>query len=348
MLCELKQIDSADISVVIQGPLYRHLGPHCGIEPCIKSVRKHLPNAEIVVSTWQHEDVTGVTADKIVVSPDPGCQLDCTGNQININRMVQSTSAGIKAASRLYVMKFRSDHNLTGTALARIGSIAQGTPEHVRLFHRPITVTTLFIRDPARYPMLFHISDLVQFGAREDMLTLWDLPLFSSEEVLRPRPTRNPFGNFIGYTDLRKVPEQLLMIGAMQKQGFDIDLEHPSALRFRDLILWEQVLRYNFHMVEWRQADVEIPQRLVSVRYALNTVYRTIEFQKLSQLSPLQQKLRMVRVLLNKYVLNCFRPAWWMALTNLTLFSLSPPLAKRLRTLWRRCRKLTNPDSGRI
>ncbi|MBN0764807.1 WavE lipopolysaccharide synthesis, partial [Pseudomonas aeruginosa] len=49
------QVPSELISVVIQGPLHRSLAPTRGIDACVASVRKHLPHAEIIVSTWADE-----------------------------------------------------------------------------------------------------------------------------------------------------------------------------------------------------------------------------------------------------------------------------------------------------
>ena len=46
-------IDPKEISVVIQGPLHLDQGP--GIYDCIESIKRHLPGAEIIVSTWLSE-----------------------------------------------------------------------------------------------------------------------------------------------------------------------------------------------------------------------------------------------------------------------------------------------------
>lgn len=59
----LVAVDSRKISVVIQGPLYRNLSPQRNIFACIASVRTHLPHAEVIVSTWCHEDTSTVEAE---------------------------------------------------------------------------------------------------------------------------------------------------------------------------------------------------------------------------------------------------------------------------------------------
>lgn len=41
---------SNDITVVVQGAIDRKLTPKC-----LKSIRKHLPDAEIILSTWEKQ-----------------------------------------------------------------------------------------------------------------------------------------------------------------------------------------------------------------------------------------------------------------------------------------------------
>ncbi|ELN4741032.1 WavE lipopolysaccharide synthesis family protein [Pseudomonas aeruginosa] len=344
-----RPVDPALISVVIQGPLYRNKEPAAGIFSCIASIRKHLPGAEIVVSTWPHEDLSGVPADRFVVSEDPGPLTDISGNEINTNRMLRSTLAGIRAATRPYVMKFRSDHCMTSAALAVAGEepTQEDHPNAPVLFDEPITTTTLYIRDPAKVPMLFHISDLVQFGRRESMLKLWDQPLISEKDLFNTRPFRNPFGNFVGYSSTRAVSEQSLMLGALRKHGIEVSLDHPCRVRSSDVCLWENILRLNFRVLDWQDSGVTFPHRFLSTGYPLRTLYTAAKIERIEPYTARGLQLRMAQIWLNKYVLNCFRPTWWIALASLTLFSTSPALARHLRSQWRRARKVVHEDSGR-
>jgi len=344
----MKPVAPENISVVIQGPLYRDLSPERNIFTCIASIRKCLPAAEIVVSTWRHEDTAGIEADQIIALDDPGYFVDVSGNQINTNRMLHSTLSGIQATTRRYVMKLRADHNLTSTALAVIGESEDATPEEPKLFETPITVTTLYIRDPKQVPMLFHLSDLVQFGKREDMLKLWNQPLLKEADTLKDRPFRNPFGNFTGYSAVYKVPEQCVMLGAMRMQGIDIHLEHPCQVRMSDLKLWESILRCHFRVLDYREAGVDFPERLLSSAYALSTLYKASDIERLYCLGPMGYRLKLARIWFNQYFFSCLRPAWWVSLASIILFSASPTLAKTMRSRWRKRRKVVHPDSNRI
>jgi hypothetical protein len=344
----LAAVDSTEISVVIQGPLNRDLSPERNIFACIASIRAHLPHAEIVVSTWQHEDASAIDADRIIVIDDPGFFVDESGNQININRMLSSTSAGIQAATRPYIMKLRSDHNLTSAALAVVGKLEHSAAGEPKLFDTPITLTTLYIRDPQQVPMLFHISDLVQFGTREAMLALWDQPLLKEEDVFSSRPSRNPFGNFQGYSSAYRVPEQSLMLGAMRMQGIDVALTGPCQVGKANLKLWDSILTLNFRVLDYRNAGVDFPERFLNNVFSLKTIYSASDIEHLNRLGPMGYQLRMARIWINQYPLSCIRPAWWISLASIILFSVSPALAKIVRSHWRKIRKLTHAGSDRV
>ena len=55
-------IKSEDISVVVQGAIDKFNTPKC-----LKSIRKVLPRAEIVLSTWEKSDVNGLDYDILVL-----------------------------------------------------------------------------------------------------------------------------------------------------------------------------------------------------------------------------------------------------------------------------------------
>ncbi|KPW36885.1 hypothetical protein ALO95_02096 [Pseudomonas syringae pv. antirrhini] len=344
----LTAVDSTKISVVIQGPLYRNLSPKRNIFACIASIRTHLPHAEVIVSTWCNEDVSAVEADQIILSDDPGAFVDDAGNQINVNRMLRSTLGGIQAAARPYIMKMRADHNLTSAALAVIGRPDDNEPVEPRLFDTPITTTTLYIRDPEQMPMLFHISDLVQFGTRDAMLAMWVQPLFKREELFNNTPSRNPFGNFIGYTSARIVSEQALMLGLMRRRGIDARLAKPCQVGLSNLKLWDNVLGCNFRVLNHHEAGVDFPERFTANSYVLKTLYTADEIEQLRRLGPGAYRSRIARIWLNQYVLNCLRPGWWISFATIALFSLSPAMARVVRSYWRKSRKLEHVGSYRV
>ncbi|OOV93605.1 WavE lipopolysaccharide synthesis family protein [Pseudomonas sp. MF4836] len=343
-----KKVDSRDISVVIQGPLYRTLAPTRGINACISAVRAHLRHAEIIVSTWAGEDLGGVDADVVVTAADPGVLLDFNGNRHNTNRQLVSTLTGIQAASRSHVLKLRTDHILTGSNIAVMGGYDPRVPLAARLLQTPITVTTLFIRNPEKVPLLFHLSDLIQFGTREDMLWFWDQELRLQEEVFATTPYKNPIGNFVGYSAMRMTPEQCLMLGLMRKRGYDITLQTPGDISPELVELSERLLSENFTVLDWETSEVDFPERLRKTGYSLKTIYKATELADSGRLTPKARRARYRKIWLNKYVFNFGRLAWWIALASILLTVVSPHIAKSARAAMRRLRGLQHPNNDRV
>ena len=63
-------IDSKEISVIVQGAVDKKITPKT-----LKSVRKYLPNAEIILSTWEGTDISGLDYDIVLLSKDPGAYI---------------------------------------------------------------------------------------------------------------------------------------------------------------------------------------------------------------------------------------------------------------------------------
>ena len=60
-------VDNKDITVVVQGAVDREKTPIC-----LQSIRRMLPGAFIILSTWEGTDVDGLEYDDVVLSEDPG------------------------------------------------------------------------------------------------------------------------------------------------------------------------------------------------------------------------------------------------------------------------------------
>ena len=100
-------IDPKDISVVVQGPVVGKPDwpPSKRLtERCLASIRRHLPGAEIILSTWAGSPVDGLDFDRLVECQDPGGVLlhEHKGRKIffNCSRQIVSTREGLRAATR--------------------------------------------------------------------------------------------------------------------------------------------------------------------------------------------------------------------------------------------------------
>lgn len=250
---EVEAVADSDLSVVIQGPLL--LDRVEGARRCLDSVRSLLPAAEVIVSTWEGEDASAIASPVLVEqSADPGCFVLADGFPINLNRLQRSTLAGLRRASRPYCLKLRSDLALADRRFL----VAAPAPEGC-LFERPMTMTNLYLRDPEKFTLLFHFSDIAQFGLTRDLLSFWDGPLFEEDEVLFPpaAPGR-PRGR------LRLYPEQATTLRWLARNGVDVALAQPAQIDRPLLALWARVLSANIHLVDWRKSGIVFPQRFAT------------------------------------------------------------------------------------
>ncbi|ABL98317.1 WavE lipopolysaccharide synthesis family protein [Shewanella amazonensis] len=180
-------IKFSDITVVVQGPVQAYQGrdQQAGItQVCLDSIRTHLPGARIILSTWEGQNCTGLAPDLLLQHPDPGANVVAYNAQgeaqkLNFNRQIVSTCEGLKRVETPYAVKLRSDNYLTGhgfvTALEQFPARCD---QDIR-FTEPVVVNTSYFRRYAEgQRVIMHPSDFFHFGRTEDLLKIWDLPLF--------------------------------------------------------------------------------------------------------------------------------------------------------------------------
>lgn len=271
--------DPENISVIVQGPIAgRPADPHArrltlrGIE----SVRRHLPGAEIVVSTWKGADVTDLPFDRVVESDDPGgmrCDdwpntRSAFATPYNANRQIVSTREGVRAATRPYAMKLRSDMMLTGTGFLDYFGRYPARNAEWRILRERVVAPNWFSRDPRGASHLaFHPSDWFHFGRTEDLMDLWDSPLTDAEMPLwfKSRPMPPEYGETHLY--YRYTVEQYTWLAFLRKHG-EVPFEHkldanPRAVALSELALVNNLviadigdlglrfLKYKSSLVSW-------------------------------------------------------------------------------------------------
>ncbi len=332
----MMKIPSSEISVVFQGPLiHKNTNSIKSSESTLAnlmSIESLLPDAEIIVSTWSNENTDGIKNHQIIRSEKPHVICDLNGNKNNINLQIHLTKAGILASSRPYILKIRSDFFLNTDSFFNIDSYENSSELSDRLFSSPVNITNIFTRDPTKTPMLFHLSDTVHFGRREDIMDLWSHPLFEEAELLQPGgPIKNPIGNFAGFTSMRMVPEQALTLAWLRRHNFDVELAHICDVSFQKFKLWEKLLFTNFRIFPWQQSGITYPDRFIRSNYTENLIYNvtTIDQIKASLPNP-PHRIRYLKVLLNKYLFFLFHRIWYVIPTAIITDLYGPNCAFRL------------------
>ena len=174
-------IDSKDISVVVQGAVDKEETPKC-----LNSIRKYLPDAEIILSTWEGTDVSNLDYDILVFNKDPGayyCNRQKTIKN-NLNRQIISTKNGLKNVSRKYALKLRSDLILTNNSFLNYYDFFPKRNTKYIIFKNRIMVSCLYSRESI-YDIYtkkickahMFVSDWWFFGLKEDINLFFDVKL---------------------------------------------------------------------------------------------------------------------------------------------------------------------------
>ena len=181
-------IRDEEISVVIQGPVF--LEDDFTKKAC-QSIRKVLPGAEIIFSTWENEIVDGLDFDVLIRNEDPGPD---EGETRNLKRQIVSTYNGVKASNRKYVLKMRSESVVCTRAFVdEFEKWPLHGEENHFLQERLVVVNT----KPSRVRMdMFHIIDWYFFGLKEDVLKFWNIDYLNNTHILLEK-------NQIGYNEHR-------------------------------------------------------------------------------------------------------------------------------------------------
>jgi len=268
---EPEAVADRDISVVIQGPLL--LDRTEGVRRCLDSVRSLLPGAEVIVSTWEGEDASAIAPPVLVEkSPDPGGFVLADGYPINLNRLQRSTLAGLRRASRKYSLKLRSDLAVTDRRFLVAAPAPAGC-----LFERPMTMTNLYLRDPEKFTLLFHFSDIAQFGLTRDLRSFWEGELFAEDELLFPPELAGGVRS-----RLKLFPEQAATLRWLGRHGIDVRLAEPAQVDRPLLALWASVLAQNVHLVDWRASGIVFPERFATDPSSFATLLTEEKFASLS------------------------------------------------------------------
>lgn len=258
-------IDTKEISVIVQGAINKTETPKC-----VKSIRKYLPDAEIILSTWEGTDTSKLDFDKVIYNKDPGTTLieEHKSKKIynNMNRQLLSTQAGLAKVQRKYTLKLRSDLILSGTGFIDYFDKFQQRIDEYKLFKRKIVTSTLFTRfnikfgkQYERVKIPFHISDWWLFGLREDLNKYFlDTPLVKEPEFTNyfsleeNKSKNNPYGKAM----FKFAPEQYFGYECFARNFDDIYMEDAADYSDELMEKFRKCLVNNFIILEFEQSGI--------------------------------------------------------------------------------------------
>ena len=173
------KISHKDITILIQGPFHTDLTPKA-----FESVKKLLPDSEIVFSTWE-----GAELPKLEFAPETVLYNKCPdGDHFgNFNRQLFSTSEGLKLVKTKYVLKMRSDFALDN--LNMIGFYNPDAPRDVKIFQERLVAYVWCPKNKKKNPRLFHPGDFFYFGLTDDVKNLFSIDPIQPDENVKIYPS---------------------------------------------------------------------------------------------------------------------------------------------------------------
>ncbi|SCY71446.1 WavE lipopolysaccharide synthesis family protein [Butyrivibrio sp. INlla14] len=266
-------ISSKDITVIIQGYFDRNVTPNT-----IRSVRKYLPEARVIVSTWEECDCKGVDCDLLIKSNDPGaCECGLYADfpiSNNGNRQIVSTKAGLGEAKTKFTLKLRSDLVLLDNSFLDYFDEYPLREEQFSIFEHKIIIGELFTRNDFVYrdtkgkrhrvAKPFHPSDWFYFGLTKDIKQMYDnVDLIPQEEMAGyeckypDRAHKNKYKYSWRYTT-----EQHVFLGCVRNKFGDIKFDDWTDWSDETVSFSEKVMMNNFVILDFCQ------HRILNTKYA--------------------------------------------------------------------------------
>lgn len=233
-----KKIQPEEITVVLQGSTKGGADLSIGyVELAIESIRKILPGAKIILSTWKGENTSDLNADVTIFNDDPGFWVRDGGSASrpgvrlnNINRQIVSSINGLKKVSTKYALKMRTDFILTHDTFLHAFNKLNEFEDVYRAVKKRIIVNMFGTRKPygKYFSLPFHVSDFTAFGLTEDLLNLYDIPLVSNEDRIWFKLHHEIEQKT--YAIDRYNAEQSIFIGFLQKIGKDVPCRYSTHI----------------------------------------------------------------------------------------------------------------------
>ena len=276
------KIDPKDISVVIQGPVYPGITVNT-----VQNVRKHFPEAQIIVSTWKGTDVSELPENiDIVFSKDPG-GVPLYDDPVILNaanRQIVSTMAGLRMAKRKWAIKIRSDMYFENNNFLNYFDKYPKRSDNYRFLEQRVITSTSFAPNPRREPKPYHPSDWFFFGLTRDLIDVFDSPLCPEPETSRYFETHNrPIVKYDSWIPAlcQYSAEQYIWV-AFIRRHMDLDFKHCFDIERGNIEHSEEIFANNVIMLD--AVDIKYgsyKHQALHTGFDLSLMYSFCEWQKL-------------------------------------------------------------------
>ena len=193
------------ISIVFCGPRYREYS----INYAIESIANSFQMPEIIISTndksFALEMEKNPLVNKVILCENTGelpslkftSQYENYTNN-NINKQRNCCLKGIEASSNELVLRLRTDQILLDDSILDLWNKTLNIPKDNNKRARIITSSIFSINPRYSERMPYHISDMLQFGYKEDLISYFSAPIYPFEyatwyERNKHHPSSNKF-----------------------------------------------------------------------------------------------------------------------------------------------------------
>lgn len=275
-------IKSEDISVVVQGAIDKK-----ETKKCLKSIRKYLPKAEIILSTWKNSDVSGLDYDILVENDDPGAVVFNFENRRinNVNRQLVSTKNGLEKVTRKYTLKFRTDFYLNGTRFLDFFGKFPKREEKFSVFKHRVIASSIYTRDYSTFGrkrkfLPFHPSDFFFFGLSEDIISYFkNTPLMQKDDMAKyqcKNENKKPYQT----PTFRYTPEQYFCLSYLWQIFPDIQFDDWTDWNKENVKFSNKILYNNFIFLSTCESQIKSNKHWRSLLLEKNLCKGIIFYQK--------------------------------------------------------------------
>jgi hypothetical protein len=243
-------IKDNEICFIVQGPIYNNGSQKTS--KTILSIRKYYPNSEIILSTWNGENYSGLDFDEIVISNDPGGfnAIDVWNDKVftvNTNRQIKSTFEALKKTKKKYVAKIRSDSLIVNNNLINLLANKYEKFRHTFFNSRIITLPSYNPKKPIygstknKIYISLNVPDWYFIGHYEDIFNFFDIEYQKISDFSTQKVNGVFKAGSIGPT------EQYLVYKLIQKNNLDIEIKISNKKLENKLIkISNEILVSNF------------------------------------------------------------------------------------------------------
>ncbi|MBR6685365.1 MAG: hypothetical protein IKL37_03810 [Alphaproteobacteria bacterium] len=256
-------INPADISVVVQGTNVKKQ-----TNKCLRSIRKYLPGATIIFSTYENTNVADLDYDVLVRSPDPGAEKMTPKWSNNTNRILVTSNAGLAYVKTKYVIRMRSDMIFANSKI--LNDIASQFPKRDKkysVFKKRVLFYALFSRyqETVHTSLIlerpFDISDWFCFGLTTDVKDYFNCPLTDEPGFTYYFHGKNIFANIVGCASWQYPVEQWICMNFFSKYFPAAKMQDSFDYDENRIDLSRKLLANNMVIVDYKNIGVYIQKK---------------------------------------------------------------------------------------